>query len=273
MNWRLVSDQQKAFNKHERWRRDAKSRAQKRRDAALQRLRDPFRPMCRGVISAQDAFDLIYGDVKGINRVVGRLNRSGGLEPANGAESAGGDIAIREIPQPSRTLRRANRGSVSPLITKPTITYPADFVGLERALEIASDLARQRVDRAQILQFLASPDTTGLAPKVCVELAAKVGLKFTAAEIESVEHAVTNNFISARRLYRAMVAAGELGGANGEWGFFENAALHAALPGLRLPHVLRRDQFLVRIKYRNDQIVCLDLHSSSYRPLCRHPVD
>src|SRR6266496_6265260 len=141
MNWRLVTAEQKVFHKHERWRRDAKSKAQKRRDAALQRLRDPFRLMCRGVISAQDGFDLIYGNVKSINRVVRRLNRSGGLEAPDGAQSEAADTAIQEIPQPSRTLRRANRGSVSPLIIKPAIAHQADFVGLEPALKIASDLA------------------------------------------------------------------------------------------------------------------------------------
>src|SRR6266404_5333813 len=120
MNWRLLTDQQKAFNKHERWRRDAKSRAQKRRDAALQRLRDPFRPMCRDVISAQNAFELLYGkDVKSINRVVRRLNRSDGLEASDTAQPEVADTAIQEIPQPSRTLRRGNRGFVSPLIIKP----------------------------------------------------------------------------------------------------------------------------------------------------------
>jgi hypothetical protein len=142
-------------------------------------------------------------------------------------------------------------------------------------LEIASDLAGQRVDHAQILQFLASPDTTGLAPKVCAELAAKVGLKFTAAEIESVEHATrfANNFASARSLYRAMVAASELKAAKGDWAFFDSAGLHATLVGLHLPHVLRRNRFLVRLSYRDGRIVCLDLHATTYRPLCRHPVD
>jgi hypothetical protein len=147
MNWRLLSDQQKAYNKRERWRRDAKSRAQKRRNAALAQLRDPFLPLCRNLLSVQQALDLLYGsDVKRINQYVRRLNRRAGLDWPEPTQSGLAAIIGREVPRPSRVLRRANRGSVSSLISEPAIIQQTDFAGLEQAMEIAHKLVLKGVE-------------------------------------------------------------------------------------------------------------------------------
>jgi hypothetical protein len=122
---------------------------------------------------------------------------------------------------------------------------------------------------------LTTPNAIGLPPSGCAELASQVGLTFEAAVIQKVEeaHEFRKRLDVAHATYRAMVAAGELEGAPGDWAFFDSAALHATLVGLHLPHVLRRERFLVRLSYGEGRLVCFDLHSLGYRPLCRHPVD
>jgi hypothetical protein len=185
-------------------------------------------------------------------------------------ESAGTGQNIR---RPRRTLWRRNRGIVPELVCQPVINNQ-EFLGTENALERARDLLASH-DCAQILDFLATPNAIGLAPSGCAELASQVGLTFDAAVIQKVEeaHEFRKKLNVAHATYRAMTAAGQLKIAKGTWAFFDSAALHATLAGLHLPHVLRRNHFLVRMGYRDGRIVCLDLHAAaSYFPLCRHPV-
>ena len=268
MNHRLLSKEQKRRNRRERSRRNYNQKAARRREAAFLELRDPVL-LTSPFVSAFTCTELANQPrVATVRALVRRLNRIDTTLP-DPEQTAG---AGRNIPRPHRKLWPRNRGSIPQLSAQ----FPnADqFLGTEKALQHARDLLSTH-DPAQILYFLTTPNAIGLAPSGCAELASQVGLIFDAAVIQKVEeaHEFRKRLNVAHATYRAMVAAGELEGAPGDWAFFDNAALHVTLLGLKLPHLLRRDRFLVRLSYRDGRIVCLDLHSSSYGCLCRHPVD
>jgi len=267
MNYRLLSGEQKHRNRRLRFRRNDDQKASRRREDVLLGLRDPV--LLRApFLTDSTAFALVTDSRLGVVRnVIRNLNRLAALP--NSAQPAG---VGRCIPRPCRKLWPRNRGSVPKLAAQ----FPnADqFLGTEKALQHASDLLSTH-DPAQILYFLTMPNAIGLAPSGCAELASQAGLIFSSGVIRKVEQALAfdKKLAVARAAYLAMATAGELTPAKGDWAFFDSAALHATLVGLHLPHVLRRDAFLVRLRYRDKRIICLDVHSLSYRPLCRHPVD
>ncbi len=267
MNYRLLSQHDKRRNRRLRFRRNYNQKAFRRREDVLLGLRDPVL-LKAPFLTDSTAFALVTDSRLGVVRnVIRNLNRLAALP--NSAQPAG---VGRSIPRPRRKLWRRNRVSLPQLAAQfPNVDQ---FLGTEKALQHARDLL-STYDPAQILYFLTTPTAIGLAPSGCAELASQAGLIFSSSVIREVEQALAFNkkLAVARATYLAMATTGELTLAKGDWAFFDNTALHATLVGLHLPHVLRRDQFLVRIKNRDGRIVCFDLHSLGYRPLCRHPVD
>ncbi len=249
MNHRLLSREQRRRYRQLRFRRNDDQKASRRREALLLQLRDPVL-FTTPFLTDSTAFALVNDSRLAVVRnVIRHLNRLANLPDS--AQPAG---VGRRIPRPSRTLWMRNRGIVPELVRQPVINIQ-EFLGAEKALQHARDLLLTH-DPAQILYFLTTPNAIGLAPSGCAELASQVGLTFDAAVIQKVEeaHEFRKRLDVAHATYRGMTAAGQLKIAKGDWAFFNNAALHAT-------------------RYRDKRIICLDLHSSSYRPLCRHPVD
>jgi hypothetical protein len=268
MNYRLLTQEQKRCNRRERFRRNRCQKASRRREAALLQLRDPV--LLRSpFVSALTCTELLNQPrVAAVRGLVRRLNRIDTTLP-DLEQTAG---AGQNIPRPRRTLWMRNRGIVPELVRQPVINIQ-EFLGAEKALQHARDLLSTH-DPAQILDLLTTPNAIGLAPSGCAELAWQVGLTFDAAVIQKVQEVREFNtrLVAAQTMYLAMTAASQLKTAKGTWAFFDSAALHATLAGLHLPHVLQRCAFLVRLRYRNGLLVCLDLHGLSYFPLCRHPI-
>jgi hypothetical protein len=182
-----------------------------------------------------------------------------------------------EIPRPHRVLRRANRGQIPPPLPGQPI-HAKDFLGFDNALRLAGDQAKQNAHRLRILEFLGRPEATGLPLDHCASVLMKAGVvaqDFTDAEIRIVEAQAMfeRRMAEGRALYQAMVSAKEIPAAHGTWAFFAGSALRQLLLGIRLPHVLRRDRFLLNLIYnQGGALACIDLHSIRYRGLCRHPV-
>jgi hypothetical protein len=264
-----LSETEKRQNRRQRICRNRQRKKEKARENVLLGLRHPSLIQYALDPGASCRYMLGQPSLKGARALVNQLNR---LDHAHNLRRADWRTGPK-IPRPIRVLWQQNRGLVPAIVTAPQIGV-TDFLGAEPAVRVAQELVRSHAP-ALVLLFLCKPEAIGLEPKRSALVAQQFGLNFAPRDIQLAESTINfdNRLHKGRATYRAMVSAGELKGANGDWTFFDDTALHATLPGLRVPHVLRRRAFLVRLIYRDGRIVCLDLHSLGYRPLCRHPVD
>jgi hypothetical protein len=81
--------------------------------------------------------------------------------------------------------------------------------------------------------------------------------------------AFNNQMEIAREEYAAGVALGQMPRAAGDWALFTHRKLEELLDGVVIPHRLRRGEYLILLQPGEPR--CLDLHSRTYKPLCRIP--
>lgn len=278
MNARLSSENESRSRQRARQRRKDQQKARRRRTLALAALHHPCLAASETALTAQESCGWLWGDdLRMVKRAIRRLNAAAEASAPRPAMVSTLAAPDRIVARPVRLLRKASRGEV-PLLRLPPVTSPAEFLGLERTLLAARELARRGSGAPQILQFMACPMACGLSRQTCAELAYTVGVLRSPSDadlLDTMNRAIAfqNLLADGHSMYRAMVAVGELAAIAGAWAFFSKERLGELLPGLRLPLRLQRDEYLVNVIAGADSNpVCLDLHGLRYRPICRHPL-
>ena len=264
-----LTETQKRQNRRERIRRNRQRKKEKARENVLLGLRSPSLIQYALEPGAACRYMLGRPSLKDARALVNQLNR---LDHAPNLRRAGWRNG-KTIPRPTRVLWPQNRGLVPVMVTAPQIGL-TDFLGAEPAVRVAQGLVRSHAP-ALVLLFLCRPEAIGLEPKRSALVAQQFGLNFAPRHIQLAESTINfdNRLHKGCANYDALVNAGEIKRAAGNWSFFQDAELCLLLTGIKIPHILRRHEFLVRIfRTESGKLRCLDLHALSYFPLCRHPV-
>jgi hypothetical protein len=78
-----------------------------------------------------------------------------------------------------------------------------------------------------------------------------------------------NQLAEFTRIHANAVSLKQIEGATGDWAFVEAPELDAWLPGIHVPAMHRREQYLVRISSRGGSLINVDFHARSYAALFR----
>jgi hypothetical protein len=264
-----LSETEKRQNRRERIRRNRQRKKEQARENVLLGLRHPSLIQYALEPGAACRYLLAQPSLKDARALVNQLNR---LDYAHNLRRADWRTGPK-IPRPIRVLWQQNCGPVPAIVTAPQIGV-TDFLGAEPAVRVAQELVRSHAP-ALVLLFLCKPEAIGLEPKRSALVAQQFGLNFAPRDIQLAESTINfdNRLQRGCANYNGLVNAGEIKRATGNWSFFQDAELYLLLTGIKIPHTLRRREFLLRIvRTESGKLLCLDLHSASYLPLCRHPV-
>jgi hypothetical protein len=264
-----LTETEKRQNRRQRIRRNRQRKKQKARENVLLSLRSLSLIQYTLAPSAACRYLLAQPSLTEARALVNQLNGLDHAPNLRGADWRSGET----IPRPTRVLWRQNRGLV-PVMAAARQIGVTNFLGAEPAVRVAQELVRSHPP-ALVLLFLCKPEAIGLEPKRSALVAQQFGLNFVPRDIQLAESTIKfdNRLHKGRANYNALINAREIKRVTGDWSFFQDSDLCLLLPGIKIPHVLRRREFLVRIfRTAIGKLHCLDLHGLSYFPLCRHPI-
>lgn len=276
VNSRLLTPAEIEINRRQRQRRKDQQKAEKRRKLALLAVADASVVASEAVVSDDAVLDLLWGkSVKVLRRAVRKVNRRLlGAEMINRSLAQHGEGL--PVATPRRVLCERNRGLSPRLVGAPA--EAKTLIALEAALAATRRMVADYQHPVRVLQFMRQAATCELSLEDCAALLHRFGVlcsPIDEPDLEAVRRAevFAAKLSDACALYIAMVCEREVAKRRGEWAYFAWSDLAVTLPGLRLPHVLRRSEFLVRVaRDAAGEAEYLDLYSTEYLPLCRHPL-
>lgn len=274
MNWRLLSRKEIAWNRKARQRRKNQRRQRQRRESVIASLADASLVASGAVLGDIESTEFLCSPNLRAPKALARRARLMAVAVRRRAISY--VSSGRSVPRPRRCLQRSRRSKIqSPAVTPASDTA---YVGLDLAIVRAKKMAHHGRSSMAILRYFCRPEVTGLDLEKGIQVAIKHGIiagSIHSSVLEKLKRTAhfETRLADAHTLYRAMIQTGVVPPVAGEWAYFPVTYLTLALPGIKLPRALRRDEFFVRIfRNKKGRIICLDLHSIRFKGLCRHPL-
>lgn len=223
------------------------------------------------LITGEEGLALLTGHLNRSKCIAGRLMRASRL--ARSTSGPAPSVVVESIPRPNRTLRLMNRGRVLPGLLKEAVNVVTASSIME-AVGTVHELTDAGMSLHVVLDFFIR--AAGLPARIAVDVLRKRGIPMTLStgEVEAVGRAreFWDQYLSGRAAFASAVAAMETPPLAGDWAIFESSELTTLLPGLTVPHLLRRRAYSVNLVSIGNGL-CLDLHAfPSGLPLIRHPL-
>lgn len=278
MNSRLLTDEEKRFNRVARQQRKDLQKAIRRRLLVLGTVRDPLLLLDEMALPGHKFCESFWRkDSRPVIQAIRELAALAVATDDPGGMKSTSQSPWRVVARPSRVLRAGKRGRVPPHILLPQPTFD-EFLGVDRAVEVAVERLKDGADATSILLLLADPQATGLKVKDCGDLVQRLGMMTkdianSAAELVEKAQAFQAGLADGRNLFHARITNGAVEPVQGDWIAISRPALLRLLPGLQIPNDLRHQQFLANlIVDQEGRPECLDVHSGRFFGLFRHPL-
>ncbi|MEA3207896.1 MAG: hypothetical protein QOE70_953, partial [Chthoniobacter sp.] len=260
MNWRLLSDTDKARNKLGRkQRRNAVKRAL-RRATILAGQRDPMAVLLfrMGELNDEQAFGYAHGDGHKLHHVIDQMNASPLLQDWGWSSPplpAVPDSELISVPLPERTLQKSRRGGLLCRYTSPSIVLSStqqgitelfDFLEREEVVREFRSACRFRVLEAATKLFRFGDlghqafmaNSLGLVQEPLVE-----------GDLEPVARAMRFDsfYQESRDRYAVMLSRDKLPRARGDWGACWASEVDRLINDIKIPLRLQRQVFLLNL--------------------------
>lgn len=221
-----------------------------------------------GSASNEDSERLFAGDVKAARKVLNRALRRMDRVTTDHREPGG----ARFIQTPTHLLRKSHRPCVLPGLVpaeRPS-NSSTPFAVVLQELQVMLDAGQNSF---AVLDWLCG--TGGISWVQSTSILQSRGVPVSAEVREMTETArrFWEQLEVFQRVYSNAVQLRQIeAAAEGTWALVETGELSDWLPGIYIPKMHRRDQYLVRVKPRGGSLLRLDFFSRLYRPLFRVPV-
>ena len=273
MNSWLLTPQEKNANRLLGNRRNAQRQACRRRERLLADLAVlGGTELPAQLLTPRENLDLLTAHLARAKAVVARVRRA--LRLTRMAQPGGPPAAIQNAPpRPTRALRVQNRGRVWPALLADANQSDQPMTLVEAMAAItrhAEDGASPHV----LLDFCVR--VSGLPWETSAAILHErriIPATFSSTDILAIRRAgdFWDRYREGRAACAAAVSAGEIPLMHGDFALFETGQLHAILPGLHVPTLLRRTAYVVNL-VTDLHGLCLDLFAfPSVLPLVRHP--
>ncbi len=175
------------------------------------------------------------------------------------------------VPVPCHVLRPSNCPSVLPGLV-PRVPPTCSGKSVAEVLQEVEVMQTTGKTSFAILDHLHA--RAGIPWESCAKIlrSRDPSLDDTSCAMAMAAREFWNRLTEFTRHYANAVSLRQVKGVTGEWAFVEGQELDVWLPGIHVPAMHRREQYLVRITSRGGSLLNLDFYSRSYLPLFRAPL-